>query len=82
MVTGFTISGCNHVPQKFLVQIDTWDYQSAFGSLKSKSLVVRTSVNLTENLRFGLGATHAQRIPKYMPNELDRVCIEVSTCQV
>jgi len=47
-------------------KIDTWDYQLAFASLKSKSLVATSNVNLTENLGFGPGATHTQRIPKYI----------------
>jgi hypothetical protein len=47
-------------------KIDTWDYQLAFASLKSKSLVATSNVNLTENFGFGELATHTERVPKYI----------------
>jgi hypothetical protein len=47
-------------------KIDTWDYQLAFATLKSHSLVANTNVNLTENLGFNERATHTERAPKYL----------------
>lgn len=47
-------------------KVDTWDYQLAFASLKSKSLIATSNVNLTENVGFGERATHTERVPKYI----------------
>jgi hypothetical protein len=52
-------------------KIDTWDYQLAFASLKSKSLIATSNVNLTENLGFGERATHTARAPKHIKPTLD-----------
>lgn len=47
-------------------KIDTWDYQLAFASIKMRSLVATSNVNLTENLGFNDGATHTSSLPNYI----------------
>jgi hypothetical protein len=47
-------------------KIDTWDYQLMFAVLKARSLVVSPNMNLTENIGFGVNATHTAIAPPYM----------------
>jgi hypothetical protein len=51
-------------------RIDTWDYQWFFTIWKNEGVCAMASSNLTENLGFGVDATHTFIIPEYVKHSV------------